>query len=327
MFGKTRVGIIGAGRIATVMADTLSKMSKAQPYAIASRNLEKAQAFAYEHGVEMAYGSYEDMLADSKVDLVYIATPHNMHLEHAKMCIDAGKPVLVEKPFCVNEAQAKELLAYAKKKKVFVAEAIWVRYLPMYQTILDVLKSGVIGEPKLLTANLGYEMMEKDRLVKPELAGGALLDVGIYPLNFAYMVFGDDIEKITGECTKTELGVDANDSITIKYKDGRMAVLNSSMLAVSDRQGVIQGSKGFMIVENINNYQSLTVYDAAYKKVLHKKCPRQITGYEYEVLACRDAIKKKKLECPQMPHSETLKLMRVMDELREQMGIKYPFEV
>lgn len=326
MFGKIRVGIIGAGKIAAVMAETLRKMSKAQPYAIASRDLEKAQAFAFEHGMEMAYGSYEDMLADSKVDLVYIATPHNLHLEHAKMCIDAGKPVLVEKPFCVNEKQAQELLVYAKEKKVFITEAIWVRYLPMYQTIMDTLKSGIIGEPKLLTANLGYEMANKERLVKPELAGGALLDVGIYPLNFAYMVFGSDIARIKGECTKTELGVDANDSITITYQDGRMAVLNASMLAVSDRQGIVQGTKGFMVVENINNYQSLTVYDENYKKVLHKKCPKQITGYEYEILACRDAIKKKKLECPQMPHIETLKLMHVMDDLRNQMGIKYPFE-
>lgn len=326
MFGKTRVGIIGAGRIAAIMADTLSKMTKAQPYAIASRSLQKAQAFAYEHGVEMAYGSYADMLADGKVDLVYIATPHNMHLEHAKMCIDAGKPVLVEKPFCVNELQAKELLDYAKNKKVFITEAIWVRYMPMYQMILDVIKSGVIGTPQLLTANLGYEMSHKERLIKPELAGGALLDVGIYPLNFAYMVFGDEIEEIKGECTKTKKGVDANDSITIKYKDGRMALLNASMVAVSDRQGIIQGSKGFMIVENINNYQSLTVYDDQYKKVLRKKCPRQITGYEYEVLACREALKKKKLECPQMPHSETLKLMHTMDDLRKQMGVKYPFE-
>lgn len=323
---KLRVGIIGAGRIAEVMAETLRKSRKAECYGISSRSLEKAQAFAFAHDVKKAYGSYEEMLEDKKIDLVYIATPHTHHLEHAKLCIDYGKPVLVEKPFCVNEKQAKEVLDCAKEKKVFVTEAIWVRYLPMYKIIKDIMNSGIIGKPLMLTANLGYEMTQKERLVDPNLAGGALLDVGIYPLNFAYMMFGDDIKEIKAEAVMTDKGVDAQDSITIIYQDGRMAVLNTSMLTVSDRMGVIQGSKGFMVVENINNYQSVVVYDENYKKVLSKKCPKQITGYEYEVYACKDALKKKKLSCDEMPHEETLKLMRCMDEIRAKIGLKYPFE-
>ena len=322
---KMRVGIIGAGRIATIMADTLRKMRYLEPYAIASRSLERAQAFAFEHGMTKAYGSYEEMLQDKKLDLVYIATPHTLHLEHAKMCIDYGKPVLVEKPFCVNAAQAQELLDYAKEKGVFITEAIWVRYLPMYETIKQTLDSGVIGQPKLLTANLGYEMTGKERLADPKLAGGALLDVGIYPLNFAYMLFGNDIERIDASAV-IKNGVDTQDSITLTYKDGRMAVLNSSMVAVSDRLGIIQGTKGYMIIENINNYQSLTVYDMDYKKIQYKKCPKQITGYEYEVLACKDALKKKALSCEAMPHEETMRLMHVMDEIREKIGLAYPCE-
>lgn len=321
---KLRVGIIGAGAIAAIMADTLKKMVRAECYAVASRDLRKAQAFAFEHGATVAYGSYEEMLQDKKVDLVYVATPHTLHFEHAKLCIDHQKPVLVEKPFCVNEVQAKELLEYAAKKKVFITEAIWVRYLPFSQTIKEVLDSGVIGQPQMLNANLGYEMTQKERLVDPKLAGGALLDVGIYPINFAYMFFGDDVAEINGHATFTESGVDANTSITISYKDGRMAVLNTSMLSVSDRLGTIHGTKGFMIIENMNNYQSLRVYDSNYKKVLQKKCPRQITGYEYEVLACKKALKKKQLSCDEMPHSETLKMMKVMDDVRKQIGLVYP---
>ena len=323
---KMRVGIIGAGRIAVIMAETLNKMRGVTAYAIASRSLEKAQAFAFQNKIEKAYGSYEEMLKDKNVDLVYIATPHSHHLEHAKLCVDYGKPVLVEKAFCVNESQAKELLDYAKKKNVFITEAIWVRYMPMYQTMKEVMESGIIGQPKLLTANLGYAIEDKERLVDPNLAGGALLDVGIYPLNFSYMLFGDAVEEIEAKAVLTGNGVDEQDSITLRYRDGRMAVLNSSMCACSDRLGVVQGTKGYMIIENINNYQSLTVYNDEYKKILSKKCPKQITGYEYEILACKEALKKKQLSCPQMPHEETLKMMHVMDEIRRQIGVIYPFE-
>lgn len=323
---KMKVGIMGAGRIAGTMASTLNKMKGVQCYAIASRTLEKAQAFAAEYNVEKAYGSYEEMLKDKEVDLVYVATPHNRHFENAKMCIDYRKPSLVEKAFCVNSREAGELLDYAAEKKVFITEAIWIRYMPMYQIIKDIMDSGVIGEPKILTANLGYAIEDKERLVNPELAGGALLDVGIYPLNIAYMFFGDEIEKITAQAVMTDRGVDAQDSITIQYKDGRMAVLNSSMQAISDRIGVIQGTKGYILMENINNFQSVTVYDNGYKKLLYKKCPRQISGYEYEVIACKEALKKKELSCPQMPHEETLKMMAVMDEIRRQIGLVYPFE-
>ena len=178
----------------------------------------------------------------------------------------------------------------------------------------------------MLTANLGYEMTFKERLVEPSLAGGALLDVGIYPLNVAYMFFGDDIKKVSSHAVMTEKGVDAQESITIEYNDGRLAVLHTSMLMVSDRMGVIQGTKGFMVIENINNFQSVTVYNDAYKRIMYKKCPKQVTGYEYEVKSCKKALKKKELSCPEMPHEETLKLMKAMDDIRKQMNLVYPCE-
>lgn len=323
---KIKVGILGAGRIGAIMADTVSRMRKAECYAVASRSLEKADEFANAHNVKKVFGSYEEMLQDKELELVYIATPHPFHYEHAKMCIDAGKPVLVEKPFCVNAKEAEELLAYAKEKNVFITEAMWIRYMPMYETIMKVLESGAIGEPKLITANLAYPMLKKERLIKAELAGGALLDVGIYPLNFADMISKSPIKDIRAVAVMTEEGVDAHDSITIRYENGTMAVLNTSMQAVSDRKGIIQGTEGVMIIENINNFESLTVYDKNYKKKLFKKAPKQISGYEYEVEACRKALKKKKKSCEEMPHDVTMKMMKQMDLIREQIGLKYPFE-
>lgn len=323
---KLKVGILGAGRIAATMADTITKMKTAECYAVASRSMEKAMEFASLHHVTKPFGSYEEMLADKDLELVYIATPHPFHFEQAKMCIDAGKPVLLEKPFCVNAKEAEELLAYAKEKNVFITEAMWIRYMPMYETILKVLKSGAIGEPRLITANLGYPMLHKERLLKPELAGGALLDVGIYPLNFADMVNDAAITDIQSAAIMTADGVDAHDSITIRYADGSMAVLNTSMQTVSDRKGIIQGTEGVMIIENVNNFESLTVYDKDYKKKVFKKAPKQISGYEYEVEACRKALKRKKKECEQMPHEVTMKMMKQMDCIREQIGLVYPFE-
>lgn len=323
---KIKVGIIGAGKIAAIMADTVSRMRGAEMYAVASRNMDKAMEFASIHHVTRPYGSYEDMLSDPAVELVYIATPHPFHFEHAKMCIDAGKPVLVEKPFCVNAKEAEELLSYAKKKGVFITEAMWVRYMPMADTIKKLLKDGVIGTPKMIMANLSYPMLTKERLIKADLAGGALLDVGVYALTFADLFKSSEVDDIHAVAVMTKEGVDAHDSITIRYKDGSMAVLNTSMQTVGDRKGIIQGTEGVMIIENINNYESITVFDKDYKKKLFKKAPKQITGYEYEIEACKKAIKWHKKECSEMPHEATMLIMKQMDEIRKQIDLKYPFE-
>lgn len=323
---KMKVGIIGAGKIAAIMADTISRMRGAEMYAVASRNMDKAMEFASIHHVTRPFGSYEDMLSDPAVELVYIATPHPFHFEHAKMCIDAGKPVLVEKPFCVNAKEAEELLSYAKKKGVFITEAMWVRYMPMTGTIKKLLKDGVIGTPKMIMANLSYPMLTKERLIKADLAGGALLDVGVYALTFADLFKSSEVDDIHAVAVMTKEGVDAHDSITIRYKDGSMAVLNTSMQTVGDRKGIIQGTEGVMIIENINNYESITVFDKDYKKKVFKKAPKQITGYEYEIEACKKAIKWHKKECSEMPHETTMLIMKQMDEIRKQIDLKYPFE-
>ena len=320
------VGILGAGNIAGKMACTLNGMKDATAYAVASRDLKRAQSFAKEYQMEKAYGSYEEMLADDKVDLVYVATPHSHHLEHGKLCISYGKPVLCEKAFTANAAQARELLDYAKEKGVFITEAIWTRYMPSRKIITDILESGELGDIHMLSANLGYSISHKERLVKPELAGGALLDVGIYPLNFASMFFGNDIVNITSACVKHETGVDGQAGMILTYKDGRMATLHTGMYAATEQYGIIYGSKGYLIAYNINNIDKIEVFSSDRKLIRTIHVPEQITGYEYEVEACMRALNEGRLECEEMPHSETIRLMEQMDTLRAQWGIRYPFE-
>lgn len=326
MFKQKRIGILGTGKIAGVMAGTIKKMKNVKCYGVASRSEERARKFADEYGIKVVYTSYEELVLDSKIDLVYIATPHSEHYENLKLCIKNGRNVLCEKAFTANAKQAEEILALAQEKGVFVAEAMWVRYMPMLNTIRSVVNSGIIGEPAMLTANLGYNISGKQRLTDPALAGGTLLDLGVYALNFAAMIFGKDVEKVQSSCTLTDTGVDSSESITLTYSDGKMAVLNATMNGMSDRRGVVYGPKGFIVIENINNFESVTVYDTSYKAGKTIKAPKQITGYEYEVYSCLEAIEKGENECWEMPHEETLRIMRQMDALRKEWGVVYPFE-
>lgn len=321
-----KMAILGAGSIARAMAATVNKMEEATNYAVASRDYKKAEEFAKEFGFAKAYGSYEEMLSDPEVELVYVATPHSHHYEHVKLCLNHGKHVLCEKAFSINAKQAEEMFALAIEKKLLLTEAIWTRYMPIRKTLDEIIASGIIGNASILTANLGYVINHVPRLIEPSLAGGALLDVGVYPINFALMAFGNDIERIVSTAVLTEKGVDAQNSITIVYKDGRIAVLNSTMMAQTDRQGVISGSKGFIVAENINNCERIKVYDLNRKEIACYEAPKQISGYEYQVRACIRALQEGKLECEEMPHAETMKFMQIMDSLRREWGVIYPGE-
>lgn len=324
-----RYAILGAGAIAHVMAKTVKLMTEGgntsiKLCAIASRDVKKAQEFAAQYGIEKAY-TYDDLYKDPNIDLVYIATPHNFHFEQSKKCIEGGKHVLCEKPFTVNAKEAQELLKIAKEHRRLITEAIWTRYQPMRKIIDDTIKSGIVGQPMMLTANLCYSISHNERLVKPELAGGALLDVGIYSLNFANMIFGDP-DEVDAVCVKNMAGVDMSDSITLRYRTGQMAVLNASAMCISDRCGIIYCTKGYIKVENINNPQSLTVVNDRYEVIKEIACPKQYTGYEYEVEQACLAIEKGELECSAMSHERTEYMMKLMDSIRAQYAIKYPFE-
>ena len=321
-----KIGILGAGGIARVMAETVNGMEEAQCYAVAARDLGRAQKFAEEFGVEKAYGSYEEMLQDPQVELVYIATPHSHHYEHVKLCLEHGKHVLCEKAFTANAAQAEEILKMAEEKGFLLTEAIWTRYMPMRKTIDEVVASGIIGKITSLSANLGYVIEQNERIHAPELAGGALLDLTVYPLNFASMVFGDDIVKVDASCVKIDTGVDGQDNVMLTYRDGKMATLYTTIHAQTDRRGMINGSLGYIEIENINNYESMKVYDLDRKVIASYEAPKQITGYEYEVRAAIRAIREGKTECEEMPHAETIKMMKLMDRIRADFGIVFPFE-
>ena len=322
-----KIGILGAGRIASTLAETMNKMPEVECYGVATRNLEKAKTFAKDHGFAHAFGSYEEMLADKEVELIYIATPHSHHYRHMKMCLEAGKHILCEKSFTVNAKQAEKIFSLAKEKNLFVTEAIWTRYMPSRKMINDLLDEKVIGDVMKLTANLNYPLCDKDRIVKPELAGGALLDVGIYTLNFAYMHFGDGVRKIQSAAQLTEAGVDGENGMLLLYQDGRMAVLNSGIHGKSDSQGVFYGSTGCMVVQNINNPERIEIYDKDRNLIREIEVPEQISGYEYEILETIACIKDGKLECPSMPHKDSIEMMRVMDELREAWGVRYPDDI
>lgn len=321
-----KFSILAPGVIARSMAKAVSGIEGVERYAVASRSYEKAKAFADEWGFSKAYGSYEEMLSDPEVELVYVASPHSHHYQYAKMCLEYGKHVLVEKAFTVNAAQAEDLIRLAEEKGLLLTEAMWTRYMPSRKMIDDLVDSGVIGEVTSLTANLGYVLDKIERMQNPELAGGALLDLGVYPINFARMVFHSEIKSVSSSAVMSPKGIDWMNSITLCFEDGKMAVLHSSMLAQTDREGVINGTKGYMEIQNINNCEEIRVFNLDRELTARYPVPEQINGYEYEVIACKSAIESGKTECEEMPHAETLKIMRLMDDIRSEWGMKFPCE-
>lgn len=321
-----KIGVLGTGNIVRNITATLKKMSNMECYAIASRTMERAEQAAKEFGYEKAYGTYEELVADPLVELVYIATPHSRHYEDMKLCIAAGKPVLCEKAFTMNSVQAKEIKALAAEAGVYVAEAMWTRYMPSRQLINETLASGIIGKVCTLTVNLSYAISGIYRIVAPELAGGALLDVGVYGINFAMMHFGEDVARIESSVQMTDTGVDGMESITLYYKDGRMAVLTHGIYGRSDRKGIFYGDQGYMVVENINNPQSISVYDQGDNLVKFIGVPEQISGYEYQFEEAARCIAAGKIESESMPLDGSIKVMEVMDGLRAQWGLVYPQE-
>lgn len=321
------IGIIGAGHIARKMASALaSEPQGCRCYAVASRSQQKADDFAAEFGIERAYGSYEALLSDPAVDLVYIATPHSHHFSPAMMAIAHRKPCLVEKSFAANAAQAKAMIAEAERQGVFITEAIWTRYLPMSHKIKELLDGGAIGEPKALTASLCYKIDHKERVLRPELCGGALLDVGVYTINFARMYFGTDIVRTASNCLVGPTGVDMHENVSLTFGDGRMASLQSGALCFNDRQGIISGTEGYLRVDNVNCPTTVEVYRGMELAETYHTPTDMINGFEYQVFECKRCIEAGLLESPMMPHAETVAIMQQMDALRRDWGVRYPMD-
>jgi predicted dehydrogenase len=328
-----KVGILGAGGIAAKMAHTLNAMNAngedVTCLAVGSRSLDKAQAFAEKFGIAKAYGSYEDLVADGEIDLIYVATPHSHHYEHGMLALNAGRNILVEKAFTGNAKQARALLNCAAEKGLLAAEAIWTRYMPSRKMLTDLINGGAIGNVTELSANLAYKNEHlSDRMHKPELAGGALLDLGVYVINFALMAFGDDVGNISADAELMASGVDRFEHIHLTFADGKKAELFASLAENSDRKGIIKGDKGWIEFENVNCCEWIEVHgsDGDSNTVTDYPVPQMITGFEYQVRACAKAIAEGKTEVPDMPHAEILRVMEMMDEIRRQIGVVYPFD-
>ena len=318
-----RVGIIGAGWIAEKAAITLKNLEGASCYAIASRSLEKAQAFAEKWQVTCAYGSYSELIADENVDLMYVATPHSHHYDVTKEALENGKPCLVEKAFMANHRQAADIVRISRERKVFLAEAIWTRYQPAVQIVRQLISNGQIGTPRLITATLGYSMGNKPRIMRPDLCGGALLDLGVYAINFVRMFCDSPIEKMESQ---SETGMDLTNAISFTFANGMLANVQSSACCVGDNIGVIAGTEGNIIIDNINNPQRIRINKRDRVFVKDINVPKQITGYEYQFIACKQALEEGLIEPPQMPLEETLYIMKMMDELRFKWGVRYPMD-
>ena len=321
-----KVGIIGTGWIAEKAAITLNGLKACEAYAVGSRSQDKADAFAKKWNIPRAYGSYSELIADPDIDLIYVGTPHSHHYDVTKEALLAGKPCLVEKAFMANARQTEEIIKIARECEVFLAEAIWTRYQPVVKTVRDLIASGRIGIPRLVTATLGYSMGNKERIMRPDLCGGALLDLGVYALNFARMFFPADIVSIDGTCVKSDTGMDLTNAMTLVLADGMLCNLQSSAQCVGDNIGVIAGTEGNLIIDNINNPQTITVNgpDRTYIETI--RVPQQITGYEYQFLACRQALMDGLLEPHEMPLDETLYIMQLMDGLRRKWDVRYPMD-
>ena len=325
-----KVGIIGCGRIARTMADTINNTKGFELYAVAARDIERANAFKEEFNASVSYGSYEELVSDDNVELVYVATPHSHHKDHMLLCLNHNKPILCEKAFTVNEAEAKEVLDLAKEKGLFVGEAILTRYMPSRKLIDKIIDEGKIGKVTSITANLGYQISDKERIIDPKLGGGALLDIGIYPLNFALMARNNvNVKALTGVCTKAETGVDLQDSMVICFEDGSIATIFADAEITSDRRGYIYGTKGYIEVENINNPEVIRVYDNSRNPFMNTEIiiKKDYNGYEYELIEAKKCIEEGKIESEMMSHNETLRVMRFMDAFRASWGVKLSNEV
>ena len=317
------VGIIGAGHIAEKAARTLAAMDDMQCLAIGSRSQEKAAAFAGRFGIPRPYGSYAALLADPEIDLVYIAVPHACHFAVTREAILAGKACLVEKSFMLDATETAAILALAREKGVFVAEAIWPRYMPVRAMAREILASGVIGKPTLITASLAYDVSDKARVVDPALGGGALLDLGVYLLNFVRMYADAPVSRINTTCIKAPSGVDASEEITMILEDGTLASVQASAWCQGDNQGVIAGTTGYLVFDDLINPTCLRICRKRHIVEKEIPVPQQITGFEYQFRACRDAIEAGLLEAPQMPHAEILYVMHLMDRLRAEWGVRF----
>ncbi|WNS41347.1 Gfo/Idh/MocA family oxidoreductase [Paenibacillus sp. MMS20-IR301] len=321
-------GILSTGWIAHQFATDLAHASNGTAYAVGSRSQESADEFAKNHGIPVAYATYEDLVNDPEVDAIYIGTPHPFHKENALLALRAGKAVLCEKPFTVNSAELEEIVAYAREKKLFLMEAMWSRYLPANVKVREWLAADRIGEVRLVKADLGFraDWNPEGRLLNPALGGGALLDVGIYPVSFASMVFGPHPEAVYSTVHIGETGVDEHFSLLLSYGEGKSASLNGGVRINMLQEAYVYGTEGYIVVKGtLVNPKSAELYIGG-ELVETFKDDRTSVGYAFEAEEVGRCLQEGLTESPVMTLDESVALMKLLDGVRAQWGLKYPGE-
>lgn len=321
-----RWGVLGAGRIAGSFADAVTRHTRAQLVAVGSRNRDRAERFATAHGIPTTHLGYGPLVEDPQVDAIYVATPHSEHIEHALLAIAAGKHVLVEKAFTRNAAEAEQVFAAAREAGVFVMEAMWTRFLPHVAALHQVIDAGEIGDVVNVSADHG-QLMGFDpasRLFAPELAGGALLDLGVYPVSFAHDLLGvPDAVSAVGRLTET--GVDGQVSIVLSYGERAQATLSTTLWARTPTAAHISGTEGYIEVAGPFYGPSSFRVTRLDGRVWTFDQP-SAQGLQYEAAEVARRIEAGETQSPRMTWQGTLEVLRTLDEVRRQIGVAYPGE-
>jgi predicted dehydrogenase len=322
-----RWGILGAGSIAKRFTEGAQSLPDAQVIAVGSRTQEKADAFADEFNIPHRHVSYEALVADPDVDVIYVATPHPMHKENTLLALNAGKPVLCEKPFTINAREAEEAVRTAREKRLFLMEGMWTRFFPAMYEVRRLIKEGAIGEVRMLQADFGFRgaVNPESRLFNPALGGGALLDVGVYVVSLSSMVLGAP-DRVTGLATMVETGVDEAAGIVLGYPQGQIAVLSTAVRVNTPWEAAILGTEGRILIHNAwwKPERFTLVRSGQPNETIESKS--ESTGFNYEAAEVGRCLRQGKLESDVMPLDETVSIMRTLDTLRAQWGLKYPME-
>jgi predicted dehydrogenase len=328
MPNPVRWGILGTGAIAQQFAEGLRAVPDAELAAVGSRSQATADAFADTWDIPRRHAFYEALAADPEIDVIYIATPHPFHADNSILCLRAGKAVLCEKPFTVNAAAAEELIAAARAEKRFLMEAMWTRFLPVVDNIRQWIGDGAIGELRMLQADFGFRADPGDtpRLLQPELAGGSLLDVGVYPISLASMLFGTQPPHIATEATLGTYGTDEQAACIFRYETGALAVLSSAVLTETPWEAVIMGTGGWIRIDRPFWNPSRAMLERPGKDAIVAEPPRTGNGYNYEAAAVQQCLRAGQLEHPLMPLDESLAIMQTLDRIRAAWGMRYPGE-
>ena len=323
--GATRWGILGTGGIARKFARGLHDAERAELVAVGSRSVDSAEAFGTEFDIPNRHASYEALAADPNVDIVYVATPHPLHHDAVLLCQAAGKAVLCEKPFTVNARDAAELIENARAKRLFLMEAMWSRYFPAMIRFRELIAEGAIGEPKLLQADFGFRtaVNPPGRLFNIELGGGALLDVGVYVVSLASMIFGAP-KAAAGLGQTGETGVDELTAITLAYAGGQIAQLTCAIRTETTVEATLFGTEGSLTIESPWFSPSHLMLARSGHDPERLDLPYTGNGYNYEAEEAGRCLREGLLESPTMPLDETLQIIQTLDRIRAPWGVRYP---